>query len=43
VFALIRRSAPDRVTEALKQYHPTVVHTNLTKDREEDLVKALQP
>jgi uncharacterized membrane protein len=43
VFALIRHSTPDRVTEALKQYHPTVLHTNLTKDREEDLVKALQP
>jgi uncharacterized membrane protein len=42
VFALIRRSTPDRVTEALKQYHPTVLHTNLTKHREEDLVKALQ-
>jgi uncharacterized membrane protein len=43
VFALIRRSTPGRVTEALKQYHPTVLHTNLTKDREEELVKALQP
>lgn len=43
VFALIRRSTPDKVTEALKQYHPTVLHTNLTKHREEDLVKALQP
>lgn len=43
VFALIRRSAPDRVIEALRRYHPTVLHTNLTKDREEDLVKALQP
>jgi Protein of unknown function (DUF1269) len=42
VFALIRRSTPDRVIEALKQYHPIVLHTNLTKDREEDLVKALQ-
>lgn len=43
VFALIRRSVRDRVTEALKHYHPTVLHTTLTKDREEDLVKALQP
>lgn len=42
VFALIRRSTPGQVTEAVKQYHPTVLHTNLTKDREEDLVKALQ-
>ena len=39
---LIRHSTPDRVTEALKRYHPTVLYTNLTKDREEDLVKALQ-
>lgn len=43
MFALIRRSTPDRVTEALKQYHPRVLHTNLTKDRDEHLVKALQP
>jgi uncharacterized membrane protein len=43
VFALIRRSARDRVTEALKHYHPAVLCTTLTKDREEDLVKALQP
>lgn len=43
VFALIRRSARDQVTEALKCYHPTVLCTTLTKDREEDLVKALQP
>jgi uncharacterized membrane protein len=43
VFALIRRSTPDQVTEALKRYHPTVLCTTLTKDREEDLVKALQP
>ncbi|MBV8993753.1 MAG: DUF1269 domain-containing protein [Pseudonocardiales bacterium] len=42
VFALIRRSTPGKVTEAVKRYHPTVLHTNLTKDREEDLVKALQ-
>ncbi|HET9254242.1 MAG TPA: DUF1269 domain-containing protein [Pseudonocardiaceae bacterium] len=42
VFALIRRSTPDRVTEAVKRYHPTVLHTNLTRDREKDLVKALQ-
>jgi uncharacterized membrane protein len=43
VFALIRRSTPDRLTEALKRYHPRVLHTNLTRHREEDLVNALQP
>lgn len=42
VFALIRRSTPDRVTAALKPYHPTVLHTTLTQNREQDLVKALQ-
>jgi uncharacterized membrane protein len=42
VFVLIRRSTADRVIEALKPYHPTVLQTNLTKHREEDLVKALQ-
>jgi uncharacterized membrane protein len=42
VFTLIRRSTPGKVTEAVKRYHPTVLYTNLTKDREEDLVKALQ-
>lgn len=42
MFALIRRSTPDRVTAALKPYHPTVLHTTLTHNREHDLVKALQ-
>jgi uncharacterized membrane protein len=42
VFALVRRSTPDKVAEALKKYHPTVLHTNLSHDREQDLVKALQ-
>jgi uncharacterized membrane protein len=42
VFALVRRSTPDRVIEALEKYHPTVLYTNLTKDREEDLIRALQ-
>ncbi len=42
VFALIRRSTKDKVTDALKQYHPTVLHTNLSRDREQDLIQALQ-
>lgn len=42
VFALVRRSTPDRVADALKQYRPVVLHTNLSHDREEDLVRALQ-
>jgi uncharacterized membrane protein len=32
----------DRVVDALKPYGPTVIQTNLTKDREEELVRALQ-
>lgn len=42
VFALVRRSTPDRVAEALRPYQPTVLHTNLSHDRQEDLVRTLQ-
>ncbi|WAL96466.1 DUF1269 domain-containing protein [Streptomyces sp. Je 1-369] len=42
VFALVRRSTPDRVREALRPFNPTVLRTSLTKDREEELVAALQ-
>ncbi|MFF4253538.1 DUF1269 domain-containing protein [Streptomyces sp. NPDC001663] len=42
VFALVRRSTPDRVREALRPFRPTVLRTSLTKDREEELVSALQ-
>jgi uncharacterized membrane protein len=28
--------------DTIKPYNPTVIQTNLTKDREEELVKALQ-
>ncbi|WP_030255231.1 DUF1269 domain-containing protein [Streptomyces violens] len=42
VFALVRRSTPDRVREALRPFNPTVIRTSLTKDREEELVSALQ-
>lgn len=42
VFALVRSSTGDRVAEALKPYGPEVLHTNLSYDREEDLVRALQ-
>jgi uncharacterized membrane protein len=41
VFALVRRSTPDRVRDALRPFEPTVLRTNLTKDREEELVAAL--
>lgn len=42
IFALVRRSTPDRVREALAEYHPTVLRTSLTKDQEEELAAALQ-
>ncbi|MEV1022093.1 DUF1269 domain-containing protein [Streptomyces sp. NPDC050264] len=42
VFALVRRSTPDRVREAVRPFHPTVLRTSLTKDREEELIAALQ-
>jgi len=32
----------DRVIEALKPYHPTVIQTSLSHDDEEALVRALQ-
>jgi uncharacterized membrane protein len=43
VFILARSATVDRVVDALKPYSPTVLQTNLTKDREEELVQALQP
>jgi uncharacterized membrane protein len=42
IFALVRRSTPDEVREALAPYRPTVLRTTLTKDREDELVAALQ-
>ncbi len=41
IFALVRRSTPDKVREALAEYQPTVLRTSLTKEREDDLVAAL--
>jgi uncharacterized membrane protein len=42
VFLLARSATVDRVIDALKPFGPTVIQTNLTKDREEELVAALQ-
>lgn len=42
IFALVRRSTPDKVREAVAPYNPTIIQTSLSKDREEELVKALQ-
>jgi uncharacterized membrane protein len=41
VFALVRRSTPDKVRAALAPYEPTIIHTSLTSDREEEIVSAL--
>jgi uncharacterized membrane protein len=42
VFALVRRSTPDRVRAALAEYEPTVIRTSLNKDQERELAEALQ-
>ncbi|MCF3119113.1 DUF1269 domain-containing protein [Streptomyces arenae] len=42
VFALVRRSTPDRVRDAVRPFNPTVIRTSLTKDREDELVEALR-
>ena len=42
VFILARSATVDRVIDAIKPFNPTVIQTNLTKDREEELVQALQ-
>jgi uncharacterized membrane protein len=42
VFLLARSATVDKVIDAIKPYNPTVIQTNLTKDREEELVRALQ-
>jgi uncharacterized membrane protein len=42
VFLLARSTAVDRVVDAFKPYRPTVIHTNLSRSGEEELVRALQ-
>ena len=42
VFILARSATVDRVVDALKPYSPTIIQTNLSHDREEELVRALQ-
>jgi uncharacterized membrane protein len=42
VFLLARSATVDRVIEAIKPFNPTIIQTNLTRDREEELVAALQ-
>jgi uncharacterized membrane protein len=42
VFALVRRSTPDKVRQALAPFQPTLIHTSLTQDKESEITKALQ-
>ena len=42
VFILARSATVDKVVDALKPFSPTILQTNLTRDREDELVKALQ-
>ena len=42
MFLLASSATVDRVIEAVKPFNPTVIQTNLTKEREEELVEALQ-
>ena len=42
VFLLAKSATVDKVIDAIKPYNPPVIQTNLTKDREEELVKAPQ-
>jgi uncharacterized membrane protein len=41
LFVLVRKSTPDKVLERLQGFGGTVLKTSLTKDREEELQKAL--
>jgi len=42
VFMLARSAAEDRVIDALRPFEPTVIQTDLSRDREEELIQALQ-
>lgn len=42
VFLLADEATIDRVVDAFKPLHPTVIQTNLTKDSERELVEALR-
>ena len=42
MFFLARNATVDRVIEAIKPYHPTVIQTNLSRDSERELIEALQ-
>ena len=41
IFALVIKSTPDRVLDALSQYHGRVIQSSLSREDEDALVKAL--
>ena len=41
IFALVRRSTPDRVQQALLPYQPTIIRTSLSTEKESDLIERL--
>lgn len=43
LFLLVRKAAPDKVLDAVRQYGGTVLRTSLTKEAEARLQQALQP
>jgi uncharacterized membrane protein len=36
-------ATPDKVADRLRDYHPTLLHTSLSRDAEERLRSAMQP
>jgi uncharacterized membrane protein len=42
VFLLARSATVDRVIDAFKPFNPQIIQTNLSREREEELVRALQ-
>jgi uncharacterized membrane protein len=42
VFPLARSATVDKVIDAIEPFNPTVIQTTLSRDREDELVKALQ-
>jgi len=43
LFLYVMSATPDKVTERLQSYHPTLLHTSLSRDAEERLRAAIQP
>jgi uncharacterized membrane protein len=43
LFLYVTSSTPDKVADRLRTYHPTLLHTSLSRDAEERLRSAIQP